>query len=145
MTGDEARPHGAALDRFAEDYTTAWCSGDPARVAAFFTDDGVLTVNDASPCVGRAAIAESARGFMVAFPDLVVELDGVTESGETVVYHWTLHGRNTGPGGTDRRVRISGTERWRFAADGLVLSSVGAFDAAELARQLQGGESDDPG
>mgnify|MGYP001129234193 CR=1 FL=1 len=49
------------LDRFAEDYTTAWCSGNPARVAAFFTEDGVLTVNDASPCVGRAAIAESAR------------------------------------------------------------------------------------
>jgi nuclear transport factor 2 (NTF2) superfamily protein len=139
------RPAGAALDRFAEDYTAAWCSGDPARVATFFAESGVLTVNDAAPCVGRAAIADSARGFMVAFPDLVVELDGVTESEESVVYHWTLHGHNTGPGGTGRRVRISGTERWHFAADGLVATSVGTFDAMELARQLQHGEGDDRG
>jgi hypothetical protein len=137
------RPTGAALDRFAEGYTAAWCSGDPARVATFFAESGVLTVNDAAPCVGRSAIADSARGFMVAFPDLVVELDGVTEADEVVVYHWTLHGHNSGPGGTGRRVQISGTERWHFAADGLVATSIGTFDAAELARQLHaGGEGD---
>jgi len=145
MSEGASRPQGDALDRFAEDYTTAWCSGDPERVAAFFTEDGVLTVNDGSPCIGRAAIADSARGFMVAFPDLVVALDGVTEAGEVVVYHWTLHGHNAGPGGTGRHGRISGTERWKFAADGLVASSVGTFDAADLARQLHGEGDGAPG
>lgn len=141
MTGDDRRPRGAALDRFAEGYTAAWCSGDPGRVASFFTEGGTLAINGAEPCVGRAAIAESARGFMVAYPDLVVELDGIIEIDDVVVYRWTLHGGHTGPGGTGRRVRISGTERWRFAPDGLVATSVGTYDAAELARQLGAGDA----
>jgi uncharacterized protein (TIGR02246 family) len=47
------------LDRlraFAERYTAAWCSLDPALVAEHFAPDGSLTINDGAPSVGRAAI-----------------------------------------------------------------------------------------
>jgi len=125
------------LREFAARYTAAWCSQDPASVAAFFAPDGSLTINGGVPAVGRAAIAASAQDFMTAFPDLVVTLDELVDQGERVLYRWTLSGTNTGPGGTGRPVRVSGVEDWRFGADGLVAESQGSFDAAEYQRQLE--------
>lgn len=126
------------LQLFATRYTQAWCSQVPDSVATFFAADGTLTINGGSPSVGRAAIAESARGFMTAFPDLEVIMDGLGIVGQSVEYRWTLTGTNTGPGGTGRRVRISGSERWVFDPSGVVASSIGAFDAADYERQLRG-------
>jgi hypothetical protein len=108
-------------------------------VASFFSEDGSLTINDGTPAVGRAAIATSARGFMTAFPDLMVELDRLGAPNGRPTYHWTLTGTNTGPGGTGRKVRISGYEEWTFGADGLIAGSLGWFDAAEYDRQLASG------
>ncbi len=126
----------AALHDFGTRYTAAWCSGEPERVAAFFGERGSLRINDGVPAVGREAIAESARGFMVAFPDLIVAMDAVRLEGGRAFYHWTLTGTHTGPGGTGRAVRISGHEAWTFGADGLVAESQGHFDRAEYDRQL---------
>jgi len=56
------------LAKYAGRYTDAWCSQDPARVAEHYATDGSLTINDGPPSVGRAAITEAARAFMVAFP-----------------------------------------------------------------------------
>jgi steroid delta-isomerase-like uncharacterized protein len=123
---------------FARDYTAAWCSQDPDQVAAFFAEDGSLTINDGEPAVGRAAIADSARSFMTAFPDLKVMLDQVElRAPNEVVYRWTLEGRNTGPGGSGRFVRISGFEEWTLN-DGLVHRSLGHFDSADYDRQVSG-------
>jgi hypothetical protein len=127
------------LREFATRYTAAWCSQQPARVAAFFASDGSLAVNDAPPAVGRAAIADVARGFMTAFPDLQVLMDAVTGEDGRASYHWTLVGTNTGPGGTGRAVRISGVERWQLSRDGLIAVSLGSFDAAEYLRQVGSG------
>jgi hypothetical protein len=55
------------------------------------------------------------------------------------IYHWTLIGTNTGPGGTGRAVRVSGFEEWRIGPDGLVAESLGHFDSEEYRRQLDGG------
>ena len=121
---------------FAERYTAAWCSQDAVSVAAFYSADGSLAVNDAAPAVGRVAIAEVAQSFMTAFPDLRVTLDAVTTQDGRARYHWTLTGTNTGPGGTGRPVRISGFEIWRFGDDGLIASSQGHFDSTEYRRQL---------
>ena len=60
------------LREFARRYTAAWCSQDPASVAGFFSPDGSLTINRGTPSVGRGEITEAARGFMTAFPDLMV-------------------------------------------------------------------------
>jgi hypothetical protein len=46
------------------------------------------------------------------------------------VFHWTLTGTNTGPGGTGKRVRISGYELWQFDHAGLIAESKDHFDSA---------------
>jgi hypothetical protein len=130
----------AQLKSFGARYTAAWCSQNAASVAGFFSEAGSLKINNGAPSVGRTAITAAAQGFMTAFPDMVVKMDGVElQGGERAVYRWTLTGTNTGPGGSGKAVRISGHEEWRFAADGLVAESRGHFDEAEYARQLSGG------
>jgi len=129
----------AALHELAVRYTAVWCSQDAARVAAHFAEGGSLTINDGSPAVGRAAITAAAEGFMTAFPDMVVTMDGLSVEGEHPVYRWTLSGTNTGPGGTGRAVRIAGYEEWSIDADGFIATSLGHFDAADYRRQLGSG------
>ena len=127
------------LHEFARRYTDAWCSQDPARVAENYAPDGSLTINDGPPSVGRAAITEAARSFMVAFPDMRVLMDDLVVQGDNAEYRWTLVGTNTGPGGTGRRVRISGFEEWTIGHDGLIAASLGHYDQAEYDRQLAHG------
>jgi uncharacterized protein (TIGR02246 family) len=127
------------LRSFAEAYTAAWCSQNAASVAAHFAEDGSLSVNEEAPAVGREAITAVARGFMTTFPDLKVFLDEVRLEDDRAVYHWTLTGTNTGPGGTGRAVRISGYEIWQMGADGLIADSRGNFDADDYRRQLEAG------
>jgi hypothetical protein len=128
----------ADLRDFAARYTSAWCSQNAARVAAFFSPNGSLSVNDSAAAIGRKAIEETVQSFMTAFPDLRVYLDNLVVMDDRVEYHWTLVGTNTGPGGTRKPVRISGMERWKFENDGLIASSEGKFDAADYERQLGG-------
>ena len=127
------------LREFARRYTDAWCSQDPARVAENYAPDGSLTINDGPPSVGRSAITEAARSFMVAFPDMQVLMDDLIALGDNAEYRWTLVGKNTGPGGTGRRVRISGFEEWTIGDDGLIDSSLGHYDQAEYDRQVEHG------
>lgn len=82
MTGDK-------LTQFAKRYAEAWRSHDLERVAAFFADNGSLSVNDGPPAVGRAAIAEIAREFMQDFPDLIVTGDDVKRGLDGTKFHWT--------------------------------------------------------
>jgi len=124
------------LAAFAQSYTAAWCSQNPASVAAQFAPGGSLTINDGAPAIGRNAIAESAQSFMTAFPDLQVLLDSLVVEDSRTLYHWTLTGTNTGPGGQGRHVRISGYEEWTIGGDGLIARSLGHFDSSEYNRQL---------
>ena len=128
-----------ALRDFATRYTAAWCSGDAASVAAFYSPHGSLTINGGVPSVGTRAITDAAQGFMTAFPDLKVSMDDVVQKDSEYIYEWTLEGRNTGPGGTGKRVRISGYERWIMGDDGLISQSLGNYDAADYARQVEHG------
>jgi len=126
------------LREFARRYTEAWCSQEPERVAAHYAPEGSLMINDGPPSVGRAAITEAARSFMVAFPDMQVLMDDLRLEGDGAEYHWTLVGTNTGPGGTGHKVRISGFEEWTIGDDGLIAASLGHFDQTEYQRQLAG-------
>jgi uncharacterized protein (TIGR02246 family) len=123
----------------AERYTAAWCSQDASRVADYYASNGSLSVNDDAPAAGRSTITEAARGFMTAFPDMKVVMDGLLVYGDRAVYQWTLGGTNTGPGGKGKRVRISGFEVWRIGADGLIAESRGYFDNADYQHQLEHG------
>src|SRR6266576_1462384 len=127
----------AEITAFAKRYAKAWCSQNPESVAAFFGENGSLSVNDGPPAVGRAAIAEVARGFMSDLPDMSVTMDDVTHDPDGTKFHWTLTGTNTGPGGTGKRLRISGYELWKIDEDGLIAESKGHFDSAEYERQLK--------
>jgi steroid delta-isomerase-like uncharacterized protein len=126
----------ARVTEFGTKYTEAWCSQHAASVAAFYAENGSLTINDGTPSIGRLAITAAAQGFMSAFPDMVVAMDSVSLDGGRAVYRWTLTGTNTGPGGTGKAVRISGFEQWTFGRDGLIAESKGHFDEAEYDRQL---------
>jgi uncharacterized protein (TIGR02246 family) len=124
---------------FGQRYTSAWCSQDPERVAAFFSANGSLSINDGVPAAGRSAISEVVHRFMTAFPDLVLTMDDVRVEGGRAIYHWTFGGTNTGPDGTGHQVLFSGFEAWEIGRDGLIASSLGHFDEADYRRQLEHG------
>lgn len=127
----------AIIALFAQRYTSAWCSQDPAFVASFFSLTGSLTVNEGPPALGRAAITEVARSFMSTFPDLRVTMDDLCLLNGRLEYHWTLTGTYAANGNP---VRISGFEIWELGPDGLIASSEGHFDAADYDRQLRAGQ-----
>jgi len=122
------------LTRFAQRYADAWCRQDPEKVAAFYANNGSITVNGGPP----APIAEVAGAFMRDFPDMVVTFDKLETTPAGTKFHWTFIGTNTGPGGTGNRVRISGYELWQINDDHLIATSEGNFNAAEYERQLRG-------
>jgi steroid delta-isomerase-like uncharacterized protein len=138
-TQRDASRSAATLREFATRYTAAWCSQDAASVASFFAENGSLKINEGNPSIGRTAITAVAQGFMTAFPDMVVKMDGLSLDGGRVIYRWTLTGTNTGPGGTGKAVHISGYEEWTIGADGLIAESKGHLDEAEYQRQLSAG------
>jgi hypothetical protein len=121
------------LRRLAEGYTAAWCGGDPARVASFYEERGSLRVNGGAPAVGRPAVAEVARGFMTAYPDMRVVMDGLRVDDAGATYHWTLTGTHAATG---RAVRIGGREIWRIGEGGLIAESRGHYDEEEYLRQV---------
>jgi steroid delta-isomerase-like uncharacterized protein len=125
------------LEKFAQRYAKAWCSQDPKKVAAFFAENGSISINNGPRAVGRAAIAREAQAFMATFPDMIVTFDKLESRGGATAFHWTLTGTNTSPGGTGKRVRISGYELWNLDNDGLITESSGHFDAADYERQLK--------
>jgi steroid delta-isomerase-like uncharacterized protein len=127
----------AALTDFATRYAAAWSSQDPASLAAFYAENGSLTVNDGAPSVGRAAITGTAQGFMTAFPDMLVKMEQVSREGSRVIFRWLWTGTNTGPGGTGKSVRIQGFEEWTMDSQGLIGESKGHYDAAEYERQVR--------
>lgn len=126
------------LTDFAIRYAAAWSGRNPNELASFYAENGSLTVNAGLPSVGRAAIAAKAEQYMTAFPDMVVKMDSVSQEGGRATFHWTWTGTNTGPGGTGRPVRISGSEEWTIGGDGLIVKSKGHFDEAAYQRQLSG-------
>src|SRR6478672_6273113 len=110
----------AELDEFAQCYAKAWCSRNPESVAAFFAQRGSISINNGPPAVGRAAIAREAQAFMTTFPDMVVTFDKLEPRGNRAAFYWTLTGTNSAPGGTGKRVRISGFELWQIGDDELI-------------------------
>jgi predicted ester cyclase len=139
MTACTSGPQGmnhSQLTDFATRYASAWSSQNPDSLASFYAATGSLQVNANPAAVGRSAVRATVQSFMNGFPDMIVRMDSVVESGPKTVFHWTWTGTNTGPGGTGKAVRISGYEEWTFDADGLIAQSLGHYDEAEYQRQM---------
>jgi uncharacterized protein (TIGR02246 family) len=123
------------MQAFADAYTRAWNSHDPASVAAFYAADGEIVINGDDPHVGTDGVENMADGYLQAFPDIHLSMDALERRGESYLYRWTFTGTHSGTG---RPVRISGSETWRMGADGLIARSVGQYDATDYQRQVEG-------
>ena len=120
------------IGELAHSYTEAWCSHDPARVAAHYAPGGTIAINGGE----AAGIAEVAESFIAAFPDIEVSMDDLVVRDDVVEYRWTFTGTSAETG---KWVRIPGYEEWTIGADGKIASSRGNYDQAEYERQLQEG------
>ena len=123
---------------FGQKYTDAWNSKQPDKMASFYAEDGILTVNNGKPAVGRKELAETAQSYMEAFPDIELTMDSLTVENGNYRYYWTFKGTNTGSGGTGNKVDFSGFEEWTMNDQGLVQKSIGTYDAEEYQSQLKG-------
>src|SRR5512142_1875410 len=93
------------IEKLARDYTEAWCSRDPARVAAHYVPGGRIAINGGEP----ALIGDVAQSFIAAFPDIEVFMNDLVLAGDRVEYHWTFTGTSADTG---QWVRIPGFEEW---------------------------------
>ena len=127
------------LEIFAKSYAQVWCSQRPNFVSSFFSEDGVLQINNGKPAKGTEAISKVVKEFMDAFPDMVVSLDSLETKSNKTRFYWTLTGTHNGPNGTGNNVNISGFEEWILNDNGLIQESKGYFDEKEYKRQLEVG------
>jgi uncharacterized protein (TIGR02246 family) len=124
-----------SIRNIAGDYEAAWNSGDPARVAACYAENGGIIINRGTPWQGRARIAEMAAGFYADVSDMRVILDELRIAGDHVAFIWTFTGRHAGTGNP---LDVKGWEEWDLEADGRIAASRGWFDAEDYARQVAG-------
>ena len=127
------------LEIFARGYAQAWCSQRPNFVSSFFAENGELTVNHGKTAKGTSAITNVAKGFMDAFPDMIVSLDSLKIKSNQTRFYWTLTGTNIGLNGTRNKVEISGFEEWTLNDKGLIQKSKGYFDEEDYHQQLEYG------
>ena len=121
------------IEQLAGNYTEAWCSRDPARVAGLYVPGGMIAINGGD-AAGIAAVAEA---FIAAFPDIEVFMDDLVLREDGIVeYRWTFTGTSVETG---KSVRVPGFEEWTIASDGLIAESRGHYDQAEYDRQLKHG------
>lgn len=121
------------IEELAGSYTEAWCSRDPARVAAHYVPGGMIAINGGD----AAGITEVAEAFIAAFPDIEVFMDDLAFREDGVVeYRWTFTGTSADTG---KAVRVPGFEEWTISEDGLIAESRGHYDQAEYDRQLRHG------
>jgi nuclear transport factor 2 (NTF2) superfamily protein len=121
------------IEELARSYTEAWCSRDPAQVAAHYVSGGMIAINGGD----ATSIADVAAAFIAAFPDIGVSQDDlVLRQDGSVEYRWTFTGTSAETG---NRVRVPGYEEWTISPDGLIAQSRGHYDQAEYDRQLQHG------
>jgi len=127
------------LNLFAHSYARAWCSNRPEFVAMYFSEDGVLQVNDGDPATGRDAISKVAQGFMTKFPDMTVRFDSLVHKTNGIEFHWTLTGTDADPKGKGHKVSVNGYELWTLSEKNLIQDSKGSFPSEEYNRQLEFG------
>ena len=121
--------------RIAEDYEAAWNSGDPAKVAACYAENGNIVINRGTPWQGRAKVAEMAAGFYTDVSNMRVLLDDLRVAGDHVAFIWTFTGKHAATGNP---LNVKGWEEWDLNTDGLIAASKGWFDADDYARQVSG-------
>ncbi|HAJ35358.1 MAG TPA: hypothetical protein DCL15_06655 [Chloroflexi bacterium] len=118
----------------------AWNSHDPARVAAFYTEDcRVIDVAIAQPPVGRAGVQRMFEAYYHAFPDLEIKPDVIIIEGNRVAVFWMAHATHQGailnipPSG--RTVTARGVN-YLVLRDDKVCETLTIWDVAGMLRDL---------
>ena len=68
------------IQQLAREYTEAWCSHDPTRVAAHYVAGGTIAINGGEP----APITGVAESFVAAFPDIQDFMDDLVVTDDLV-------------------------------------------------------------
>lgn len=93
----------AAFDQLDSDYEAAWNAHDAAAVASFWTEDGMIMMDDAPRIVGRAEIQKFNEEQNAEMPDRAIEIDRegltISEAGDLATAHGTFTISGTGPDG----------------------------------------------
>ncbi|NKB52002.1 MAG: SgcJ/EcaC family oxidoreductase [Rhizobiaceae bacterium] len=125
-----------SVEQMALDYAKAWSSGDPDAVAAFYREDGAITINRGDPIEGSEALKGMISSFFAEFPGMTVKLEHLRMAGNHVMFGWLLEGTHVETG---NRVSIPGWEEWDLDSNLKVEKSLGWFDAEEYDRQIREG------
>jgi uncharacterized protein (TIGR02246 family) len=132
-----------AAQQLAEKMQQAFASGDPAAIAALYTEGAVM--HQGSDVVrGREAIEEAYAGMLRAFPDAHSEFWNIMSCGETHIYEGIHRATHTGPLATpEGEITPTGREiEFRFAfiaemsSEGLIHEDRTYFDSALMMQQL---------
>lgn len=103
-----------------------------------YTDDFVGHGGGTATFTHDAGMSE-AKGWRLAFPDLMVSVDLIVAERDLVAVRWTARGTNSGTGNgipaTGKQVQTSGTAIFRFV-DGMIAEEWTAGDSLGLLKQL---------
>lgn len=126
-----------ALRDFAIRYSKAWSSQNAVNVAAFFSPNGTLQINEKRRITGRQGITEAVQEFMDKFPDMHMTTADLLITGDrSAAHNWNLIVSTKGPDGNEKSVRISGQEAWKIGDDRLIAKSQGLFNKYDFQRRL---------
>jgi steroid delta-isomerase-like uncharacterized protein len=119
--------------------------GDAAGFASVFAADAVIEDPQyPEPLVGREAIEKDMHDFLVAFPDLHIELRSLVEGETLCAFEATMRGTHLGPmampdgvvAATGRRVESRVAMVIRTNAEGLTVEERRYYDLAGILDQL---------
>jgi steroid delta-isomerase-like uncharacterized protein len=128
------------LDRAAE-ALAAWNRGDSAAVVANMADDVIWRdVALGMPLQGRPALQQAAQAYMIAFPDMRIEVSSYTIDGPRLVQEWmstgTHQGELMGMAPTGRWIENYGALVTTCDDDGLVIEGSVYWNPLAMFRQL---------
>jgi steroid delta-isomerase-like uncharacterized protein len=128
------------LDRAAE-ALAAWNRGDSAAVVAYMADDVIWRdVALGMPLQGRPALQQAAQAYMIAFPDMRIEVSSYTIDGPRLVQEWmstgTHQGELMGMAPTGRWIENYGALVTTCDDDGLVIEGSVYWNPLAMFRQL---------
>jgi steroid delta-isomerase-like uncharacterized protein len=121
--------------------TEAWNAHSADGVAACYAEDAVLfDVGLPEPLRGRAAIRDSAAGYLAAFSDFHIDASEPIVSGNRAAQEWKVTGTNDGElmgmPATGNGATAYGCGTADFGEDGLIHRAGNYWNAAALLEQL---------
>jgi hypothetical protein len=129
--------------QLAEKMQQALASGDPAAIAALYTEDAILH-EGSQVARGREAIEESYAGLLRAFPDANPEFWNIMSCGEYFIYEGINRGTHSGPLATPegeipptgRKIEVRFAFIAEMSPEGLIQEDRTYFDSALMMQQL---------